>query len=112
MSSEDGERIGLDTDELPRAKDAISYVADKQLMSRLARQERAAGRLGRDPNPPTFLGTLPFHLEASDWGAGFLAVHEIDLPHEVYSNLKENAPQALLRDLYRPEMDTNIYHAW
>ena len=43
------------------------------------------------------------HLEPDDWRAGFLrADRERDIPMELQNDLRENMPQALLRDLYRP----------
>jgi hypothetical protein len=107
--SDDAERIGLDTDELPLAKVAFQYIADQRLLRRIARvqrrsikmvQEKNLSRRGKDPAN---------HLEPRDWGAGFLAVHEYDLPFELFDALKECTPQALLRDLYRPGAPAVMY---
>jgi hypothetical protein len=103
---ESEERVGLDTDELPRAKDAIGYIADKRLMRRLEGQVRRASRMVNEHSLPTWAGQLPFHLEPSDWRTGFLNVYEWNLSPEVHHNLKECLPQALLRDLFRPDFTT------
>jgi hypothetical protein len=99
------EQIGLSTDELPRAKDAIAYIADKRLIARLERQERQASRLVREPSLPTWAGELPYHLDERDWNTGFLDVHDYNILPELISETHQNAPQALLRDLYRPQRD-------
>lgn len=100
--SDEGERIGLDTDELPRAKDACHYIADRRLLGRIERMRVRSVNMVRDPSLPIRLGTLPFHMEPSDWRAGYLDDHEYDLPPELYGDMKRVAPQALLRDLFRP----------
>jgi hypothetical protein len=106
--SDDGERVGLDVDELPRAKDACRYIADSRLLRRI---ERMATRvMVREPNLPVRAGTLPFHLEPSDWRAGYLDVHEYDLPPDLFGDLKRATPQALLRDLFRPDPPPLLYH--
>jgi len=97
------ERIGLDTDELPRAKDACHYIADARILGRIERMRRSAVSMVREPSLPIRLGTLPFHMEPSDWRAGYLADHEYDLPPELFGDLKRVTPQALLRDLFRPD---------
>jgi len=45
------------------------------------------------------------HLDPVAWGAGFLQVHERELPPELFADLREKTPQATLRDLYRPVQD-------
>ena len=99
------ERVGLDSDELPLAKHTVQYVADKGLMRRLERLERVARRMVNQAQLPTWAGTLPFHLDPTDWRTGFLEVYESGPPAGLSSMMKENAPQALLRDLYRPEYE-------
>jgi hypothetical protein len=44
---------------------------------------------------------MPLHLDPTEWRTGFLAVHERELPPELYADLRENTPQAYLRDLHR-----------
>lgn len=41
-------------------------------------------------------------LDPEQWHAGFLSVQERELPAELYADLREVSPQAVLRDLYRP----------
>ena len=41
-------------------------------------------------------------LEPQVWGAGFLRVEERELPPQLHADLRLNAPQAFLRDLFRP----------
>ena len=106
----DGERIGLDDDELPRAAAAVQYIADRRLLSRIARLERESGAMVRPPEVKLYAGELPNHLDPADWRAGYLAVREIELPPQLYADIHENAPQALLRDLYRPVPEAFVWH--
>jgi hypothetical protein len=107
--SDDAERIGLDTDELPLAKVAFQYVADKRILGRIARLQRRSSRMVQEQNL-SLRGKEPAtHLEPSDWRTGFLAVHDYDLPFELFEALKECTPQALLRDLYRPDPPAMMY---
>jgi hypothetical protein len=109
-SSDEGERIGLDTDELPRAKDAFHYIADQKLVGRILRNARAAGQLVRDPNLPIRVGVLPNHMDPADWGAGYLDVHDYESPAQLHDDLHECTPQALLRDLFRPDFQAFVWH--
>jgi hypothetical protein len=101
--------VGLDDDELPRAKDAVHYIADKRITGRIERMGDDAAALLQEVNLPTWARDLPFHLEPSDWRAGYLSVHDYDLAPELHGDLKRCAPQALLRDLFRPEYN---HHVW
>jgi hypothetical protein len=80
------------------------------VLSRIARLERDSKEMVRDPQLPIRAGTLPFHLEPEDWRAGYLRVREYELPGELFADLAQNAPQALLRDLYRPEYEAFVWH--
>jgi hypothetical protein len=102
----DVERVGLDDEELPRVRDAYSYVADRQLLARLERQQKRAASFVRPPAPPLWVGELPYHMEPSDWRAGYLKVRELDPTDYWLTEMHEVSPQALLRDLYRPERET------
>lgn len=52
---------------------------------------------------PVFIrDRLPSTIELERWTHGF-EVHERELPPEIYADLRELTPQALLRDLDRPE---------
>src|SRR4051812_20061084 len=60
----------------------------------------------RDYSLPAFVRTeMKLHLDPGEWGAGFLQVHERELPPELFADLREQTPQATLRDLYRPVQD-------
>src|SRR5258708_7893443 len=76
-----------------------AFTADPRLLASIAR--RRAPELVRDPSLPRAIG-LRVHVEPEAWGAGYLAVHERELPPELYADLRELSPQALLRDLHRP----------
>jgi hypothetical protein len=76
------------------------------------RMERRADAL-RARRPP---------IELPDWGAGMLKLdlevgprptETIDrqIPYDIAGALEENAPQAMLRDLYRTEDEYNIQYA-
>ena len=106
----DEESIGLDTDELPRARDACSYIADSRLLKRLAVNEHNAGGLLRQHPFRTYVGTLPFHLEPSDWRAGYLKIRELDPSQYWLIEMGEVSPQALLRDLYRPIRESFVWY--
>lgn len=58
------------------------------------------------PQPTTYVREQRTHLEPEDWGAGYLSVSERERPPEVWSDLNEVTPQALLRDLHRPVRST------
>jgi hypothetical protein len=102
----DEERVGLDTEELPRVRDSYTYVADPRLLKRLERQQQEAASFVRPPNPPLWLGELPNHMDPSDWRAGYLKVRELEPSDYWLTEMYEVSPQALLRDLYRPERET------
>jgi hypothetical protein len=84
--------------EEPRARTAVSELADERVLGRLFRRKGVRTRVTMPPPPPT----LELHVEPERWGAGFLRVREVDLPAELYRDLHELTPQALLRDLFRP----------
>src|SRR3974390_1345864 len=102
----DVERVGLDTEELPRARDAYAYVADQRLVARLVQNEKQAASFVRTPNPKLWAGELPNHIDPSDWRARPLKVRELDPADYWLTEMHEVSPQALLRDLYRPERET------
>jgi hypothetical protein len=110
VSEDSEERIGLDVDELPKARDAYQHMADPRLLRRIDHLAKKASAMVRDPDLPIRLQMLPFHLEPSDWRAGYLAVHDVELPPQLYGDLKECAPQALLRDLFRPEREAFVWY--
>lgn len=96
-----------ETDEL-RGRHAIAALGDTRLLDALERRKHEVpirelvplGLYAREP---------ALHVEPADWGAGFLAVRERDLPSQLYSDLKQLTPQASLRDLYRP-VRASVWH--
>ncbi len=101
--SEDGEEPEAATPDEPRVRDALAELIDRRLEARLLQRARVATRVKMPPPPPS----LPTHLEPERWGAGFLAVRERELPYELLNDLADRTPQALLRDLFRPEWPIN-----
>jgi hypothetical protein len=76
---------------------------DARLIARLEAHTTRARRLARDWSMPLGVRTPRLHVEPADWRTGFLRVErERDIPVELQQDLRENLPQALLRDLYRP----------
>ena len=83
--------------------DAWRAAVDERLIARCEEHERRGERLTRDWSMPVRARPPRLHVEPADWRAGFLrADRERDIPTELTSDLHENMPQALLRDLYRP----------
>jgi hypothetical protein len=76
---------------------------DKALLQRLSRWIHH-GMVPLNPTLPMALRPQPTHFDrVSDWYAGYLGVRgEVEQPYELNRDLKERAPQALLRDTYRP----------
>lgn len=90
-------------------------AAQDQFNARVRRDAdaRILARIERWLNPrmlperalPQALRPQPTHFDniLSDWHAGYLAVRELEeIPHELRQDLTERAPQAILRDIYRP----------
>jgi hypothetical protein len=90
----------LGVDELPRARDAVHYIADRRILAACERRQRQ--QPFPEPSLRIYLREPRTHLSPEEWRTGFLAVHERFIPPELEHDLKQNAPQALLRDLYRP----------
>ena len=77
---------------------------DARLIARCEAYTSRGDRMVRDWSMPSSLRPPKLHLDPADWGAGYLrADRERDIPMQLSSDLRENMPQALLRDLYRPE---------
>jgi hypothetical protein len=89
----------LSNDELPRARAAYPYMADRRILGRLEARARA---VLRNFDVPIRAREPRLHVEPSDWRAGFLRVGERWIPDALLFDLKVLTPQALLRDLYRP----------
>jgi hypothetical protein len=83
---------------------AWQAAVDARLIARCEAHERRGERFVRDWSVPTNVREPKLHLEPDDWRAGYLrADREREIPPELESDLRQNLPQALLRDLYRPE---------
>jgi hypothetical protein len=74
----------------------------EHMMRTCERHEEDGRRLLRDFSVPTWVREPRLHLEPEQWGAGFLAFHEVERPPQLVADLHALMPQALLRDLYRP----------
>ena len=94
------------SDDEPRASEVLARLADQALIDGIDR--RAHQRLvhafdvASPPEPK-------LHLEPRDWGTGFVSSERRereDLPPEMLADLRELTPQAKLRDLYRPVMES------
>jgi hypothetical protein len=78
-------------------------AVDERLIARCQAHVTRGERLTRDWSVPTHLRAPRLHVEPADWRAGFLRVEdEREIPMELQNDLRQNMPQALLRDLYRP----------
>ena len=86
----------------PRARDVLAQARFWSLADEIV------ARQGRFPPVRTYALPLYVNVEVKlnidpvAWNTGFLAVHEADLPPELFADLRELTPQALLRDLHRP----------
>lgn len=83
----------------PRAP--LELIADPKLIALV--HGRFRPQIARTPHLRTFAGELPYHLDPVDWRTGFLEVHEGGAPMDIREGMREVVPQALLRDLFRPE---------
>jgi hypothetical protein len=79
-------------------------VVDERLIARCDAHVARGRRLMRDWSMPERAQPPRSHLEPADWRTGFLdARREREIPSALQDDLRQNMPQALLRDLYRPE---------
>ena len=100
---EEADRLAADPE--PRAKDVMA-TEGAPILDAAARWENMRVQT---PELPLFVATtMPTRLDPADWGAGFLAVHERELPQQLFADLRELSPQALLRDLHRPVQEFRI----
>ncbi len=90
----------------PRAGAVLAQLVDRQLLARLERRAAAFEGRVRQPAPSP---SLPIHVEPETWGAGYLKVRDREIPGELESDLRELTPQASLRDLFRPVMES-VWH--
>jgi hypothetical protein len=80
-----------------------SAAVDARLVARCEAHTRRGDRMVHEWSVGTRLRLPKLHLEPAEWGAGYLrADRERELPMQLSGDLRENMPQALLRDLYRP----------
>ncbi len=99
----------------PRPLTSEEIEAREQLQKRIAQNADGAilARAERfihhrmvplSPKLPTAMRAQPTHFDRlSDWYAGYLGVRgEIEAPYELLRDLKEQVPQAALRDIFRP----------
>jgi hypothetical protein len=84
----------------PEPRPPLEAIVDPELLAIVA--GRARPEIAREHGLMTFAREPRNHLDPADWGAGFLAVREGGPPPEVLEALREQTPQAHLRDLYRP----------
>jgi hypothetical protein len=88
----------------PKVSAVFDEVVDRELADGIVR--RVERRLTREPAELVRTVAPPMHLDPDDWGAGFLAVHDRERPIQLVADLQEVSPQASLRDLFRPEMES------
>lgn len=81
-------------------------AVDERLIARMETHTKRGERMVRDWSLPLNLRETKTHLDPDDWRTGFLrADRERDIPAQLTSDLRQNMPQALLRDLFRPVYD-------
>jgi hypothetical protein len=79
-------------------------AVDARLVARCEAYTTRGERMVHDWSVPLTLRAPKMHLEPADWRAGFLrADREREVPMQLSNDLRENMPQSLLRDLFRPE---------
>ena len=101
--SEADEPSALPVDDEPRARDALRETAAPHF---LTMPERYEARTPPSPPPVAVRAREPkTHLDPDVWGTGFLRIEEREVPWDVSQALHQRSPQALLRDLFRPERD-------
>jgi hypothetical protein len=93
-------------DDEPRAREVLRQVADRRLLAGVERRAHGFDGRVREPAPSP---SLRVHVEPETWGAGYLNVREREIPPELMGDLDELTPQANLRDLFRPVMES-IWH--
>jgi len=95
-------------EELPTGTKAAELLHDPSMwrIGEMAERWEKGRPLVHEPDVPLFVKTeMKMHLDSDAWGIGFLEVNERELPGELYADLRERAPQSLLRDLHRPVRD-------
>jgi hypothetical protein len=83
--------------------DGWRAAVDERLLARCDAHTRRGERLTRDWSVPVNVREPKLHVEPEGWRAGYLRVgEEREIPMQLQNDLRQNMPQALLRDLYRP----------
>ena len=81
----------------------IRRDADPRILSRIDRWLHARMLPSRELPQALRPQTTHFDNVLKEWHVGYLAVRELEeVPHELRQDLAERAPQAILRDIYRP----------
>ncbi len=84
-----------------RAIDRLDESVDPALQRWLFRWETSP-LIRESPPLPQYIREPTIHLDPRRFYAGYLGVRdEVEIPHELRRDLKEQVPQALLRDLHR-----------
>ncbi len=94
------------SDDEPRAGEVLARLADHALIDELDRRLHQKLVHDFDVAEPR---EVKLHVEPRDWRTGFLSNERRereDLPPEMFADLRELTPQAKLRDLYRPIMES------
>ena len=100
---EESDRLQADPE--PRAREVVA-AEGAPVLDGAVRWESMRVQV---PDLPLYVAlTMPTQLDPADWGAGFLAVHERELPAALFADLRELSPQALLRDLHRPVEEFHV----
>jgi hypothetical protein len=88
--------------EEPTGRALLEQGIDFPMRHHIERWQRREMLKPRDP--PVFTRpAMPTTVEPERWSHG-IEVHERELPPELFQDLRERTPQALLRDLHRPVM--------
>jgi hypothetical protein len=87
----------------PLAKDRLEEVASRYLIARCFAWETAHKPF--EPTMRLYVREPETFVERTDWRIqGIFDMNEYEPPWELKRDLAERAPQAKLRDLYRPEL--------
>jgi hypothetical protein len=92
-----------DAGELPRARDVYKENADPRIIRNLERLLHDQPE--RNFELPMYHRVPDLHVNPHAWRTGFLVVREYEPPWDLQSAMHESTPQALLRDLYRPQYE-------
>jgi len=90
----------------PLARDVYTTLADPRILDVM--DARSRDRLTQDFGVPTAAREPRLHVEPEAWGAGYLVVgrERDNFAPALYDDLHQLTPQASLRDLFRPVMES------